>query len=83
MPVSVWHDADQTFPLGRPAARRRHAGRRPCLVEEHQPVWLQRWLKLGPGTASLDYVLAVLLLGPEVFFLSLRPSRATTFHITG
>ncbi len=26
------------------------------------------WLKLGPGAASLDYVLAVLLLGPEVTF---------------
>src|SRR3954467_12303977 len=39
-------------------------------------------LQFRPGPAHLFYVLAILLGGPEVLFLSVRPSRVTTFHIT-
>jgi hypothetical protein len=38
------------------------------LFEEHQSNRVNRWLKLGPGAASLDYVLTVLLFGPEALF---------------
>ncbi len=40
-------------------------------------------LQFGPGTPRLDYIRAVLLCGPQVLFLSVSPSRFTTFYNTG
>ncbi len=60
----------------------RHVRRRPGLVEEYQAGRVQTGSGLGPGAAGLGYVDAVLLGRAEPLFLSVSPSRVSTFHMT-
>ncbi len=83
MPVTMRHGTDQPLPSWRAAAGAGHVRRCPSLVEEDEAVGIEQWLPRRPGQARFDYVIALLLFGLEVLFLSVRPSRATTFHSTG
>ena len=83
MPVPVRNGADQALAPGGPAAGASHVCRGPGLVEEDEALGIERGLQRRPGAARFGYIVALLLLGLEVLFLSVRPSRATTFHITG
>lgn len=83
MPMPVRDIANKTFSPGRTAPRAGHIRRRPSLVEKDKTCGIKCCLQLRPGAAGFDYILALLLLGLEVLFLSVRPSRATTFQMTG
>ena len=76
--------AADTKDVAQPAHRCRENRRRrgPGFMEKHQPARVERLLQFRPGSASLFYILAVLLGGPEVLFLSVKPNRVTTFQIT-
>ncbi len=75
------HGADQALAFRCPAARAGHVRRRPGFVEEDEAIRIQRRLQRRPNATGLGYVVALLLLSLEVLFFSVRPSRATTFHI--
>lgn len=68
MPVPVRHSADQAFAPRRTAAGRRHGCRGPGFVEEDEATRVEPGLSFGPGPSGFDYVLAILLLGPEMLF---------------
>jgi hypothetical protein len=82
VPMTVRNRANQPLAPLRAAMRAGHVRRRPSIVETNNARRIERRLQLRPNSARIGYILALLLLGLEVLFLSVRPSRATTFHIT-
>src|SRR3954453_7561389 len=55
----------------------RHVGGGAGLVDEHQPLWVQRALSGPPRSALFGKLGPVLLFGPERLFFSVSPSRAS------
>jgi hypothetical protein len=82
MPVPVRGGADQALASRRSTACAGHVGRGPGFVEENQALGIERGERRRPFLARFGDVVTPLLLGPQVLFLSVRPNRATTFHIT-
>jgi hypothetical protein len=52
-----------------------HVGLRPCLVDEHQSVWIEVDLGIEPSLAALQDIGAVLLAGVSRLFLRVIPRR--------
>ena len=82
VPMAVRDDADQALAPWCPAACAGHVGRGPGFIEEDKARWIESELARRPLSARFGGVLAPLFLGLQVLFLYVRPSRATTFHIT-
>lgn len=82
VPVPVRDGADQALAPRRPTARPGHGGGGPGFIEEDQALWIKRGERRRPFPARFGDIVTPLLLGLEVLFLSVSPSRATTFHIT-
>jgi hypothetical protein len=82
LPVPVRDGADQALAPRCAAARPGHVGRGPGFIEEDQALWIERGERRRPFPARIGDIVTPLLLGLQVLFLSVRPSRVTTFHIT-
>jgi len=68
------HGANQALTFRRLAARAGYVRCCPGFIKEDEAVCIQRQLQRCPGLAGLDYVVALLLLGLEVFFLASGPA---------
>jgi len=68
LPVAEGRVRDQALAFLAAAIARRHVGRGPGLVDEHQPPRIEPLLLLPPGGAGRDDVRPVLFGGAQGFF---------------
>ena len=59
---------DETLALLAAAIARRHVGRSPSLIDEHQPARVEALLRFAPSVAGGRYVGSILLGGAQSFF---------------
>ena len=67
--MAMRHPDPQAFAAWCPSVAPGHVGRRPCLVNEHQPLRIQIELTLEPGLPPLQDVGPVLLARMRRLFL--------------
>ncbi len=66
--------------LGSTAAKARHVGGRPGLVDEDEPSRIEVELALEPGFPARQDVRTVLLRGVNTLFLNVRPRESKKRH---
>jgi len=72
---------DDALAAWRPAVAPRHVGGRPGFIDEDEPYRVHARLDLAPGCTGLGDIRPRLLGGMLCLFLSVNPSRSSTFHI--
>jgi hypothetical protein len=73
-PVAERHMRDETLALLAAAIARRHVGRSPSLIDEHQPARVEALLRFAPSLAGGRYVGSFLLGCAQSFFIRQLPT---------
>src|SRR4051812_40641823 len=73
LPVAVWHRPVDPLAARAAVVAPRHVGRRPGLVDEHQPLWVPAGLSRSPCGALVGKLGPVLLFGPERLYFQRQP----------